>query len=139
MSRAQTTLDFAIGISVFLVAIALIFTFTPTLFTPFTGGGSAETVAADRAADQLAMETLADPDHPYLLDESATQSFFSGSAANARTVLAVDRGLNVTLARASGPLIASVGPKPSNTASVAVAVRVVSYDGKRADLEVRVW
>jgi len=33
--RAQTTIDFAIGISVFLIVVAFVVAFVPTVFTPF--------------------------------------------------------------------------------------------------------
>ena len=52
--RGQTTQDFIVGIGVFILAVAFVFSFLPTMLTPFdssTSGG--ETAQADRVADRL--------------------------------------------------------------------------------------
>ncbi|SEV97190.1 DUF7287 family protein [Natrinema salifodinae] len=52
--RGQTTQDFAVGIGVFLLAIAFVFSFLPSLITPFDSSvGGAETAQADRIADRV--------------------------------------------------------------------------------------
>ncbi|WP_306057613.1 DUF7287 family protein [Natronococcus wangiae] len=52
--RGQTTQDFAIGIGVFLLSIAFVFSYIPSLTTPFASPtGDAETAQADRIADRL--------------------------------------------------------------------------------------
>ncbi|TYL37688.1 hypothetical protein CV102_15230 [Natronococcus pandeyae] len=52
--RGQTTQDFAIGIGVFLLSIAFVFSYIPSLTTPFDSpAGGAETAQADRIADRL--------------------------------------------------------------------------------------
>lgn len=52
--RGQTTQDFAIGIGVFLLAIAFVFSFLPSVVTPFDSSvGGAETAQADRIADRI--------------------------------------------------------------------------------------
>ncbi|QCS43085.1 hypothetical protein [Natrinema versiforme] len=56
--RGQTTQDFAIGIGVFLLAIAFVFSFLPTVVTPFDSSISgAETAQADRIADRIVHNT----------------------------------------------------------------------------------
>ena len=74
--RGQTTLDFAVGITVFLITTAFVFTFIPGMLDPFTGGLEEETVAANRVADSLVLGTLGDPDEPYVLDRECTIAFF---------------------------------------------------------------
>lgn len=75
--RAQTTLDFALGVTVFLLTVAFVFSFTPGMLEPFTASTQQETAAADRLADQLAQEMLvADPGEPYRLDRECTVIFF---------------------------------------------------------------
>jgi hypothetical protein len=76
-SRAQTTLDFAVGMSIFLIAVAFVFSFTPSLLEPFEGGGTEDSVTANRVASQLVEGTLADPDTPYVLDKACTTAFFA--------------------------------------------------------------
>ncbi|WP_226006148.1 DUF7287 family protein [Natrinema salinisoli] len=52
--RGQTTQDFAVGIGVFLLAIAFVFSFLPSVVTPYDSSvGGAETAQADRIADLI--------------------------------------------------------------------------------------
>jgi len=83
--RAQTTLDFAIGMSVFLLAVAFVVSFLPGMFQPFEAGGGDEIVAADRVANQLSRSLLAGGPEPFILDGSCTSEFFAlaGSPAEA--------------------------------------------------------
>lgn len=78
--RGQTTLDFTIGISVFLGAIIFIFLFAPGILTPFTLTGQSEAVTVDRTADYLGQDALGSPSEPYLLDRGCTVDFFDRSA-----------------------------------------------------------
>lgn len=48
--RAQTVQDFAVGVGIFLLAVAFVFTFVPTIITPFADAGGASTAQADRIA-----------------------------------------------------------------------------------------
>jgi hypothetical protein len=76
-SRAQTTLDFAVGMSVFLIAVAFVLSFTPNIIAPFAESGTEDSVTANRVASQLVEGTLADPDTPYVLDKACTVAFFA--------------------------------------------------------------
>jgi hypothetical protein len=78
--RAQTTLDFSIGITVFLAVIVSIFAFAPGILTPFTVTGQTDAVTTDRTADYLAQDLLASQGEPYLLDRGCTVAFFNRSA-----------------------------------------------------------
>ncbi|RZH67572.1 DUF7287 family protein [Natrinema altunense] len=51
--RGQTTQDFAVGIGVFLLAIAFVFSFLPSLVTPYESSNGAKTAQADRIADRI--------------------------------------------------------------------------------------
>ena len=77
--RGQTTLDFVIGISVFLAAIFFIFLFAPGILTPFTVSGQSDAVTVDRTADYLSQDALGGPDEPYVLERSCTVAFFNRS------------------------------------------------------------
>jgi hypothetical protein len=74
--RGQTTLDFAIGISVFLITAMFVFAFVPGVLQPFTQGAQEETVVADRVASQLAKGSLAKSEVPYVLAADCTTEFF---------------------------------------------------------------
>jgi len=83
--RGQTTLDFAVGVSVFLAVLLFIFLFIPGILSPFTASAQDETVTSNRVADQLAVGTLASPEQPYVLDSYCTEAFFNEtSPANCR-------------------------------------------------------
>jgi hypothetical protein len=74
--RAQTQLDFAVGVGVFLVVTAFVLSFVPGMLEPFESGNQEETVAANRVADQLVGGMLGSPDEPYVLDRECTIVFF---------------------------------------------------------------
>lgn len=78
--RGQTTLDFAIGMSVFLAVVLFVFLFAPGMLQPFTVGTQEETVSANRIADQLAQDMLGAPGSPYVLDRYCTIEFFADNA-----------------------------------------------------------
>ena len=66
--RGQTTLDFTIGISVFIAAIVFVFAFVPGILTPFTAVNEDQTVAVGAVADDLSLGKLGSPREPYVLD-----------------------------------------------------------------------
>jgi len=78
--RAQTTLDFAIGISLFLVTTVFVFGFVPGVLQPFNDGAQEETVVADRVASQLVQASLVDPEEPYILETPCVRDFFQEDA-----------------------------------------------------------
>ncbi|SEO35522.1 hypothetical protein SAMN04487948_10231 [Halogranum amylolyticum] len=78
-SRAQTTIDFAIGAGVFLLAVAFVVAFIPGMLDPYEGI-QRETVTADRVATQLSTDLLGDPNEPYTLDTDCTVAFFGDTS-----------------------------------------------------------
>ncbi len=76
-ARGQTTIDFGIGVSLFLMTVVFIFIFIPSMFTPFVSDQSSS-ITADRTADTLATDLfLSGDDGPYTLDGGCTVAFFS--------------------------------------------------------------
>lgn len=80
--RGQTTIDFVIGISVFLGVILFILLFVPGILSPFTVTGQSEAVTVDRTADYLGQDALGSPEEPYLLDRACTVVFFERDNAS---------------------------------------------------------
>jgi len=78
--RGQTTLDFSLGISIFLVSLVFIVMFVPGMLQPFVGGTQAETPAANRVADDLSQRLLGNASAPYVLDADCTREFFTTGA-----------------------------------------------------------
>lgn len=144
--RGQTTFDFAVGITLFLLVVAFAFISVPGFIAPYQGGEASETLLADRAASQLATDELAAPGERYALDPDRIDAFF-GAADPAAALGVGDYDLNVTLTALNGTEPAfenrSVGESPSGNAAVSRSRRVVSVPGESgrvwADLTVRVW
>jgi len=138
--RAQTTLDFAIGMSVFLITTAFVFTFAPGLVAPFTGGQEAAPVVANRLADDLVQDELAVEGDPYVLNETAVQALPSDENALRDDLhLPATTFVNVTVEGANGTVRVARGAAPPPSEETAVAWRVVTYDGERGELRVSVW
>lgn len=113
-TRGQTTLDFTIGISVFLGVIFFIFLFAPGILTPFTVTGQSEAVTVDRTADYLVQDALGSPEEPYLLDRGCTVAFFNRSADEAPTTQADDCRYD------NAPLTEQVGVADYRTVNVTI-------------------
>jgi hypothetical protein len=79
--RAQTTLDFAIAMGIFLLAIAFVFTFIPSLTGPFVGGDQDRSAVADRTASHLSEGALGDPNRPLVVEEPCMTAFFGDTDA----------------------------------------------------------
>lgn len=77
--RGQTTLDFAVGVSLFLIVFISVFIFVPGTLQPFAEGGQEEIVSANRVADSLSESVLGDPATPHVLNTTCTVSFFKGN------------------------------------------------------------
>ncbi|MFC7098597.1 DUF7287 family protein [Halobaculum marinum] len=152
--RGQTTIDYAVGISVFLLVVAFVFAFAPSLTTPFTSDATDATVIADRAVDRLTGDLLVDdPARPAVLNATCTADFFDTGGADADCRFDTDasdlqgalgvaspaRTLNVTVDRTGGGTLHAAGPTPPHSADVSVSRRAVLIDGDDALVTVRVW
>ena len=106
--RGQTTIDFAVGISIFLLTVAFVLTTVPGMLEPFAHDQD-DPLVADRVASQLAEGHLGNPETPTLLNESCTFTFFEATgtacgfdAANPvseQLHLGTRHSINVTLRR----------------------------------------
>jgi hypothetical protein len=81
-NRAQTTIDFAIGTSVFLITVAFVVAFVPGIFQPFADGPQEELAGIDRVADTLVYDLLDDGDGGTTLDRACTVGFFDGDSTD---------------------------------------------------------
>lgn len=109
--RGQTTLDFALGVSIFLAVVLFVFAFVPGLLEPFALNSEEDTVLAGQVADRLAQDTLGDPDEPFVLDRHCAVSFFdeektppdrcryNGDSVNERLDLPETKDVRVTIER----------------------------------------
>ena len=79
-ARAQSPLDFAIAMGIFLVAVTFVFTFIPSLTAPFVEGNQDRSAAADRVASHLAEGALGDPADPFVVNDSCATDFFADTS-----------------------------------------------------------
>jgi|AntRauMinimDraft_4_1070384.scaffolds.fasta_scaffold00059_63 hypothetical protein len=143
-ARGQTTMDFAAGISVFLVTVAFAFAFVPGIIAPFADAGTADPVTANRIADDLATDRLAAPGDEYVLDGERAADFLGDPDAVDRLAVPEYRTVNVTVETDTGVASvdgerAAVGPETPADADVTTAWRAVTVDDRRLELIVRVW
>ena len=83
-ARAQTPIDFAVGAGVFLLTLAFVIAFVPTVFDPFTAAETASPVVSDRVAAGVAGDLLAaSPAEPGVLSPACTAAFFEAGEGNA--------------------------------------------------------
>jgi hypothetical protein len=75
--RGQTTIDFAIGIAIFLGVVVFAFSFVPGILQPFELSGEENPSLSDRTADALSQELLGSADQPYVLDRYCAVAFFN--------------------------------------------------------------
>ncbi|WP_255191886.1 DUF7287 family protein [Natronobeatus ordinarius] len=163
--RGQTTQDFAVGIGLFLLAIAFVFTYVPTLITPFsTPVGGAETAQADRIAativDDLSVDTdganelnLTAFDERYESEEDRIENLGLRSTTTADgDPIAIDR-VNVTIyslneSTGGNDLPVTAGDDYDEGQATSSASRIVTIDPAEGDdyecnpacrLSVRVW
>lgn len=157
--RGQTTVDYAIGITTFLLVLAFVFAFIPSITGPFTAEPTDRPLIADRSADHLSKELLVEEPGSIRLDEGCTEAFFEADGApdecrydidgsDLPAALHVDRpgvSVNVTIddgdgtVRTIGGTELSAGGTPPASSSVVVARRVVLLDDRRGYLRMRVW
>lgn len=80
--RGQSTLDFAIGMSVFLLTLIGVLLFVTATMQPFTSQSQANIGLADRIADSLAEGLLGDPAQPHIVNGTCTAAFFNSTSPN---------------------------------------------------------
>ena len=151
--RGQIALDFAIGASLFLLALVFAAIFIPTLISPFiAGGGQANDIAAERIASNLEWQLQDADEGEIALDQTCTDEFFDDSGDYSNCHASAPSGdrldiitegpntrVNVTLRDASdGFIVNSIGPDASVTGS-GYASRPVRMNGDRYTLVVEVY
>lgn len=142
--RAQTNIDFLIGMTVFLLAVGFVFGFLPMMFDPFTGHGVDDDLVADRSAAQLTEGLLVeDSTTPNVLSTTETEAFFEDCPIESE--LGIDeRNVRIAIGPSDDPATVNdtaliCGEEPPSSASVSVSQRLVSIDGESHLLAVRVW
>lgn len=166
--RAQSSIDFVIGIGVFFLSLSFVIVLLPELLSPFSMQEG--TMVADLAIGTLTVDHFAS-DQVGELDETCVAEFFAGSGTTcsfdasepttAITGIPEYYSLNVTLEHnsSSSPgtelacyngtavLDCSTGgdplrrgdPPPADSRSVWTEREVVSVDGETLWLKLRVW
>lgn len=141
--RGQTTQDFVIGIGVFIIATAFVFTTVPNVIDVTTGPvDSGDVAQADRVAAAILANESIRTDRPNEIDGGAfNETFLRGGVDDATLGLRatddrrVDR-VNVTIERLNRTDV-SVAP-PLNLSSGESLAAGESYDGQSAVTATRI-
>lgn len=149
--RGQTTHDFALGISVFVLASVVVLTFVPSVTAPYTEGVSEVEQEHARTVSRALMANLSTAESPTTLDDDRTVAFFTTdwgeTGLQARFGLRNATSVNVTLRgleEDDGVLTSCDGARCAvgsayRDQSAATTVRLVRYDDQPFRMEVRVW
>lgn len=76
--RAQTSIDFLVGVGVFMLAIGFALGVVPSMIDPFTNAQESPLVA-DRVTSTLVEGMMSEADQPGTLNETCTFAFFDAS------------------------------------------------------------
>ena len=122
--RGQTPQDFAIGMSIFLLAVVTVLAFIPSIFTPFTAPADAvEGQAAAAFATSLGLESY----------RSVNVSIVTLNGSNRSDVVTIAENGNTTPLTAGEPY----DDQPSSTMVRVVRIENLCEPGCR--MVVRVW
>ncbi|RZV08095.1 hypothetical protein BDK88_3057 [Natrinema hispanicum] len=147
LERGQTTQDFVVGIGVFLLAIAFVFSFFPALVTPYDSSvGGAETAQADRIADRIVNDTSTGT--PNELDKGDFNTKYQSGLVEELGLRssndnAIDQ-VNVTVKNISSKENVLSAGDSYNNQSAASSARIVTIEGSdqcdpACRLIVKVW
>lgn len=149
--RGQTVQDFAIGMSIFLLVVAFVFAFVPTILAPHDAGvGGSEAAQADRVATAIG-GTLSEEGTPNTVDGGDLDDYFDDLDALDDDELREEFGLpltartNVTVANVSdGEVRHEAGQTHRADRATTTATRIVrTTDDEGCDpacrITVRVW
>ena len=144
--RGQTTHDFAIGISIFLLTAVFVVTFVPNVTTPFATGITEIEQEQSQSAARVLVSNLSTTDASTALNTSRTDAFFDRSWGEGEFEtwlgLPSTAKVNVTVRESSGD--GTIVPELT-TGDIyrgeagATSVRIVTYNDQPYRLEVRVW
>lgn len=133
--RAQTGIDFFVGMGVFLLALAFVLAFVPSMFAPFFGMGVGDALSADRGAAYLVEDALVDdPTKPGVLNETTVNAFFDECAGDELHNELGTRSSNVNVTIGDDW---ACGPSPTDADTV--SRRIVTVEGTQYTLRVVVW
>ncbi|MFC7203907.1 hypothetical protein ACFQJC_10295 [Haloferax namakaokahaiae] len=147
--RGQALQDYALGIGIFIVSVAIVLSFIPSILAPFNAPiDDSVTARADRSADRLTY-SLSEERQPNILNTSDTEYLFEnlGSSENLREYLGLSATtkINVTIHDPATDEIATVNSvrlaagQPYGDTPIAASSRIVLIEDQPYRLTVRLW
>jgi uncharacterized protein (UPF0333 family) len=78
-SKGQMTIDYLISITVFLLAVVFVFSYTSGIFTPFQSNSDEVTLIADRVSTSIVENRMSAGDEglPNLINDTKMDEFFT--------------------------------------------------------------
>ena len=128
MDRGQTLHDYAAGISVFVLTVAVVLGLLPSVLAPFQDGtGAADASISSRVADRV-VDNLSVAGSPNVLeaDELATLLAKDENALRTRYGLKAAQYVNLTLQTLNGSRTLSDGPTPLAAGATAASEDTVT-------------
>jgi hypothetical protein len=141
--RGQTPQDFAIGMSIFLLAVVTVLAFIPSIFTPFTAPSATVDGQADRAATAT-MNDLAVQGSSTTLNRTATETWFATNRNASTDAFATSLGLesyrsvNVSIVRLNGSNRSDVVEIDITGGNTTALTAGASYDDQPSSTMVRI-
>jgi hypothetical protein len=146
--RAQTQQDFAIGVSVFLLAVLFVFAYLPSTLAVGDAAVEQRSYTADRLSSSI-VSNLTDGTSAGELNGTRTVAFFAGhddeSDIESNYSVAPTTSVNVTLETLDGITVDFGGGTRATAGETyadqvgATSTRIVRLAGTRYRLVVRVW
>jgi uncharacterized protein (UPF0333 family) len=147
--RGQTLQDYALGIGIFILSVAIVLSFIPSILAPFNAPiGDSVTARADRSSDRLTY-SLSEAEQLNVLNVTETENFFANqsSSTEVREYLGLSKttNVNVTIHDPSTDNVATVNSvqlaagEPYGDTPIAASSRIVLVEGQPYRLTVRLW
>lgn len=147
--RGQTFQDYTLGVSLFVVSVAIILAFIPSILAPFNAPiDDGVSTRADRSAERLTYSLSADG-QPNVLNPVETKEFFRDRSdeRSVRAYLGLDEtsNVNVTIHDPATDAVESIDAvrlaagEPYPDRPMAASSRVVTIEDEPYRLTVRIW
>ncbi|WP_406660498.1 hypothetical protein V7O66_11700 [Methanolobus sp. ZRKC3] len=147
-------MDYLIGISIFLISVIFVFSYTVGLFTPFQSNSDEVTLIADKISTNVVEQTLSaqQPGTTNLLNGTKVENFFTEFNTDYQGIVNhlglngtyLRHDLNITLENNTATIYSSGKVLPS-TGNIGQTKRIVllrdenTGDTSLATLSLRVW
>lgn len=164
-SRGQTTIDYAIGASIFMFVVGGVLLFIPTIFEPLSTSTTTNALVADQTATHITKQLLNSGETTATLDAVCTAAFFGqnttlddkcefDTSSSTREMVGVSDSTDISITITNSQPVGDSSPitqefegneyklaraTDTDQQNTAIATRIVSLNGDQYRLTVEVW